>query len=77
MPRAITYSVRVRQHGEPWRLLWTGEGEQIACDAAWALARETRAITGTLSIPVHPYIRVSQSKRVILDITPERREQVA
>ena len=28
MPKQLRYVIRVRQHGEPWRQLWAGEGEE-------------------------------------------------
>ena len=77
MSKQLRYVIRVRQHGEPWRQLWAGEGEQVAVDAAKALARETRIIVRTICIPVHPYIRVTQGKRVVFEVTPLSREKVA
>jgi hypothetical protein len=78
MAREKSYRVCVRQCGEPWRTTWRGQGEQIACDAARALAAETRTIDGWDAVfHVHPYVRVWQSKEIVLDITPANRKQVA
>jgi hypothetical protein len=78
MPRELIYTIRTRQQGEPWRTTWRGQGEQIACDAARALAAETRTIDGWDGVlHVHPYVRVWQSKEIVLDITPANRKQVA
>lgn len=75
MPRELTFTVETRQCGEPYRVTWRGHGEQIACDAARALAKEIRVLDGfdRCTIPVHPYIRVRQAKRVVLNLTPQNR----
>ena len=77
MSRELTYTVETRQSGEPRRLVWRGQGKQVACDAARALGRESRLIEGYGSIPVHPFVRVRQGKVLVLDITPASRQAVA
>jgi hypothetical protein len=71
MPQAPIYTVETRQGTEPWRRHWNGHGEQIALDAADALALERRQLSGfSRSIPVYPYFRVRQGKRVVRLIGP-------
>ena len=77
MSRPLRYTIRVRQSGEPWRVLWSGEGEQTAIDAAKALAKEMHVISAALAIPRHPYIRVSQGARLVFEVTPQSRREVA
>lgn len=77
MTRELKYSVQVRQAGEPWRTTWSGPGEAIAIQAARRLGESMRVIDGfdAHAIPVHPYVRVMQNKRVVYAITPETRAQ--
>lgn len=74
MARELIYTVETRTTGEPWRMTWRGQGEQVACDAARALAAETRTFLGwskPIIAPVHQYVRVRQSKRLVLALPPQ------
>lgn len=74
MAREPIYTVETRTTGEPWHMAWRGQGEQIACDAARALAAETRTFLGwskPIIAPMHPYVRVRQGKRPVLTLPPQ------
>jgi hypothetical protein len=75
MPRALKYTVETRQCTEPWRLVWSGPGKDVAVDAARGLALETREIPG-LATPfwIHPFVRVRQGQDVVVQVTPVNRQ---
>jgi hypothetical protein len=67
MPREPIFTVETRTTGEPWQMAWRGQGEQVACDAARALAAETRKYAGwDVLIHVHSYVQVRQGKRIVV-----------
>lgn len=71
MPRELTYAIETRQSTEPWRCHWRGHGEQTAIDGAHGLAKERRLLPELgRSIPIYPYVRVRQAKRIVLLIGP-------
>ena len=72
MPRELLYTVETRQHGEPWRVMWRGAGEQIAIDAGKGLTSE-RWERLSVSIPRYPWVRVRQGRHVVWTSTPADR----
>lgn len=73
MPRELTYTVEVREHGMPWRVMWRGPGEAIAAASAAELAaKQTQWRGADIWVPTHPCVRVRQGRRVVVSYVEGR-----
>ena len=72
------YRVQTRYEGGVWRTVRTWTDEAQAREDARLLAAERRQIEGvkrhgkTLSIPVHPYVRLMHGQKVAAAFGPGR-----
>jgi hypothetical protein len=75
---ATGYRVQTRYEGGVWRTVRTWTDETAAKEDARLLAAERRQIDGvkrhgvTLSIPVHPYVRLMHEQKVAVAFGPGR-----
>lgn len=75
---ATNYRVQTRSEGGVWRTVRTWTDERQAREDARLLAAERREIEGvkrhgvTLSIPVHPHVRLMHGQTVIQAFGPGR-----